>query len=118
MHTNERVFHTRDYRLRLRPDRSAAAGAVSAAPVCSSARPRARLHGLADTGWYQREESELGRGQDTAALRNAGRLRGRLRPADAPHHSGVADARRLHDVLRVSQYLRPATRGAVVACLG
>src|SRR6267378_2703871 len=60
MHTDERVFHTRDYRLRLRPDRGADAGAVSAASVCSSARPRARFHGLADSGRHQREESELG----------------------------------------------------------
>src|SRR2546429_1449274 len=56
MHTNERVFHTRDHRLRLGPDRGADAGAVSAAPVCSSARPRARLHGLADSGRHQRSE--------------------------------------------------------------
>src|SRR5438552_2145079 len=118
MHTDERVFHTRDHRLRVGPDRGADAGAVSATAVCSSARPRARLHSLADSGRHQHEESELGRGQDIAALRNARRLRGRLRPAEAPHHSGVADAGRLHDVLRVSQYLRPATRGAVVACVG
>src|SRR5207253_10809783 len=118
MHTDERVFHTRDHRLRLGPDRGADAGAVSAAPVCSSARPRARLHGLADSGRHQREESELGRGQAIAALRDVGRLHRRLRPAEAPHHSGVADAGRLHHVLRVSQHLRPAARGAVVACVG
>src|SRR6267142_3981804 len=118
MHTDERVFHTRDYRLRLGPHRGTDAGPVSAAPVCSSARPRARLHGLADSGRHQHEASELVRAQDIAALRDAGRLRRRLRPADAPHHSGVADAGRLHDVLRVSQHLRPAARGAVVACVG
>src|SRR2546422_500484 len=118
MHTDERVFHTRNPRLRVGPDRGTDAGALSAAPGCSSAGPRARLHGLADSGRHQHEESELGRGQAIAALRDAGRLRRRLRPADAPHHSGVADAGRLHDVLRVSQHLRPATRGAVVACVG
>src|SRR5207244_9746171 len=104
MHTDERVFHTRDHRLRLGPDRGADAGAVSAAPACSSARPRARLHGLADSGRHQHEESELGRGQDIAALRNARRLRGRIRPGEAPHTYGVAEARRILYVFLVSDY--------------
>ena len=35
-----------------------------------------------------------------------------------PDRAGAADARRVHDVLRLSQHLRPAAGGAAVARLG